>query len=248
MRGCAALLACFITSAYAANEYGLRSLNVADGVYVFAGRTENFSRDNGGNIVNTGFIVGSSGIIVIDTGPSRLYGEQQRAAIERVSPLPIAQVYITHAHPDHFLGNQAYPANLIAALPLTNAAIRKNGEALSDNLYRLVGGWMSGTQIEVPAVDAAAGAVTIAGRRLRLIASGGHTDSDLMVFDEKSKTLFTGDLVFFQRALTTPNADVPRWLATLDEIDRIDFKTLVPGHGPVLHDRAGVAQTRDYLR
>ena len=92
MRGCAALLACFITSAYAANDYGLRTLNVADGVYVFAGRTENFSRDNGGNIVNTGFIVGSSGIIVIDTGPSRLYAEQQRAAIERVSPLPIAQV------------------------------------------------------------------------------------------------------------------------------------------------------------
>ena len=39
-----------------------------------------------------------------------------------------------------------------------------------------------------------------------------------------------------------------RWLSTLDSLDSLDFAVLVPGHGPVLHDHAGIAQTRDYLR
>lgn len=235
-------------SAHAANDYQLKPVAVADGVYLFEGRRENFTRDNGGNIVNTGFVVGTDGVIVIDTGPSRAYGEQQRSAIARVTPLPIKQVFITHAHPDHFLGDQAYPAGVISALPATSAAIRKNGESLSDNLYRLVGGWMLGTQVVAPSRDVASGPSVVGGRGLRLIAAAGHTDGDLMVFDETTKTLFTGDLVFFQRAPTTPNADVPHWLATLDEIEKIDFKVLVPGHGPVQHDHAGITQTRDYLR
>ena len=106
-------------------DYGLVPVAVAEGVYVFTGRLENFSRDNGGNIVNTAFIVGDTGVIVIDSGPSKNYGRQQRAAIARVTPLPIARVYITHAHSDHFLGNQAYSPDVVAALPATIAAIRK---------------------------------------------------------------------------------------------------------------------------
>lgn len=235
-------------SAAPANDYALMPKPVADGIQVFEGRTENFSRENGGNIVNTGFIRGRDGVIVIDTGPSRAYGEQQRDAIRRATGLPIAQVFVTHAHPDHFLGDQAYAAEAISALPATRTTIAAIGESLSNNLFRLVGDWMLGTEVRTPARDASAGAVTIAGRRLRLIAAAGHTDADLMVFDEATKTLFAGDLVFFERAPTTPNADVARWLATLDEIDRLEFTTLVPGHGPVLHDHAGIAQTRDYLR
>ncbi|GAC1624199.1 MAG: quinoprotein relay system zinc metallohydrolase 2 [Nevskia sp.] len=244
----AALLALASDAALAANDYALQPKPVADGVYVFQGLTENFSRENGGNIVNTGFIVGADGVIVIDTGPSRAYGEQQRAAIKALTPRPVKQVYITHAHPDHFLGDQAYPAEAISATPATRAAIRQNGEALSDNLFRLVGGWMLGTQVGAPARDAVSGDVTVDGRRLRRIASAGHTDGDLMVFDAATKTLFAGDLVFFQRAPTTPNADLRRWLASLDEIDKLDFATLVPGHGPVVHDHAGINQTRDWLR
>jgi len=192
--------------------------------------------------------VGTDGIVVIDTGPSRQYAEQQREAIARISPLPIMRVYITHAHPDHFLGNQAYPLDTLAALPATNAAIRANGDALADNLYRLVGGWMIGTQALAPFIDVSTGALQVAGRSLRLIGQAGHSDGDLMVYDETTQTLFTGDLVFFGRAPTTPNADVRVWLETLDRVDQLNFKTLVPGHGPLVHDHTAIAQTRDYLR
>ena len=229
-------------------DYALKPQRIADGVYTLIGKTENFSRDNGGNIVNTGFIVASDGVIVIDSGPSKAYGEQQRAAIAKLTPKPVVQVLLTHAHPDHVLGNQAYTNLPLTALPATTQMLSQSGDALLSNLYRLIGDAMLGTELGLPNAVAADGAITVAGRKLRLIEARGHTDGDLMVYDELTKTLFTGDLVFFQRTATTPSADVGQWLATLDAIDQLDFTVLVPGHGPVLHDHAGIAQTRDYLR
>nr|WP_293242210.1 quinoprotein relay system zinc metallohydrolase 1 [Panacagrimonas sp.] len=229
-------------------DYGLHAQKIADGVHVFEGRTEHFTRDNGGDIVNTGYIETAAGALVIDTGPSRRYGEQMRAAIESATGKPVAQVLITHAHPDHFLGNQAYAADAITALPVTRQTIQALGEDLAANLYRMVGGWMEGTEARVPARDAQPGALVIGGRSLKLLALRGHTDADLAVYDEKTRTLFAGDLVFFQRAPTTPNADLGAWLEALDQLDRLDFAVLVPGHGPVVKDHAAIVQTRAYLK
>ncbi|MGQ3057181.1 MAG: quinoprotein relay system zinc metallohydrolase 1 [Nevskia sp.] len=229
-------------------DYRLQPVPVADGVYTLIGKSENFSRDNGGNIVNTGFIIAPGGVIVIDSGPSKAYGEQQRAAIAKLTGKPVVQVLLTHAHPDHVLGSQAYPGVPVASLPATTATLTQSGDALLGNLYRLVGDAMRDTEVRLPNAEAHDGAVTIAGRKLRLIAARGHTDADLMVFDDATRTLFAGDLVFFDRTPTTPNADIPAWLATLDAIDALPFAALVPGHGPLLRDHAGIAQTRDYLR
>lgn len=229
-------------------DYGLDAEPVADGVAVFIGRNEHFTRDNGGNIVNTGYIVTDAGVVVIDTGPSRRYGEQMRAAIEAATGKPVVQVYLTHAHPDHFLGNQAFTGVPIAALAATAQRITTQGEDLSANLYRLIGGWMEGTEAVAPAQEIGAGVVEIGGRSLRLIASHGHTEGDLAVYDERTRTLFAGDLVFFDRAPTTPNADLEQWLQTLDELAGLDFAHLVPGHGPVVRDQRAIAQTRAYLQ
>jgi uncharacterized sulfatase len=70
-------------------DYGLKPQQVGPGTWVSVGRSEDFSVANGGNIVNTGFIATSAGVVVVDTGPSRRYGEQMRAAIARVTPKPV---------------------------------------------------------------------------------------------------------------------------------------------------------------
>lgn len=231
----------------AAPDYALRAQRVAPDVYVFIGPNEDFSPDNGGAILNSGFIVAPQGVIVIDTGPSRQYGEQMRTAIAAVTSRPVRQVYITHAHPDHFLGTQAFADASVAALPATRRAIDEHGGSINATLYRTLGTWMIGTTATAPTATAIEGPVTVAGRALQLIAGDGHSSADLMVYDDLSGTLFAGDLVFHQRAPTTPDADIDRWLRTLDRIDTLDIRVLVPGHGPVAVNREPVAQTRDYL-
>lgn len=231
-----------------AQDYALKAKEITKGVYVFAGRREHFTEDNGGNIVNTGFIVGRTGVIVIDTGPSRLYGEAMVRGIRAVTKRPIVRIYITHGHPDHFLGNQAFKDVPIFALPKTRAHIRESGEDLAENLYRLLAGWMRGTVVVEPTDDADAGRVIVAGRRLRILAFDGHTDADLVVVDEATKTWFVGDLVFLDRAPTTPNAEVDAWQRALGKVAAARPRRLVPGHGPVHRGRRGVRQTQRYLR
>ncbi|MBS1158852.1 MAG: Beta-lactamase-like protein [Proteobacteria bacterium] len=232
-------------------DYGLSARPVAPDVHVFIGRSEDFTTANGGNIVNTGFIVAAQGVIVIDSGPSLRYGQQMRQAIAAVTPRPPVLLINTHHHPDHFLGNQAFSGLPIAALPSTIRGIAADGNAFAENLFRLSGDWLLGTEVLVPTQALAAGPLAVAGRQLELIALDGHTGADLAIYDSASGVLFAGDLVFNGRAPTTPHADIGHWLTALDQLEaltrRPGFTTLVPGHGAPTPDAAPIRQTRAWL-
>lgn len=232
-------------------DYRLTAREVVPGVHVFLGRSEDFSPANGGNIVNAGFIVTPAGAIVVDTGSSRRYGEQMRRVVETVTGGPVLQVFNTHLHPDHFLGNQAYAGVPIAALAATRQEIASSGDGFAANLYRLTGNWMQGTEVLVPDQTVSPGTLVLGGHRLRLLALAGHSGADLAIYDESSGVLFAGDLVFNGRAPTTPHADPAQWLASLTQLEAITrepgFRALVPGHGAVSHDAAPIRQTRDWL-
>ena len=232
-------------------DYHLAPQPVAESVYAFIGRNEDFTTVNGGNIVNTAFIVAPGGVIVIDSGPSLRYGQQMRQAIATLSANSLTMLINTHHHPDHFLGNQAFVGTPIAALPATIEGIASEGNAFAENLFRMTGDWMKGTEVLVPARALTAGVVEVAGRRLRLIALDGHTGADLAIYDETSGVLFAGDLVFNGRAPTTPHADITHWLAALERLEAVTreagFSALVPGHGAVSHSAAPIRQTRAWL-
>ncbi|NBF13546.1 quinoprotein relay system zinc metallohydrolase 1 [Pseudomonas sp. Fl4BN1] len=244
------LLLCLSLSlpAWAELDYRLKPRQIAEGTWLLEGGTENFSRDNGGNIVNTGFIVTDAGVLVIDTGPSKRYGQALRQAIAATTEQPLVQVLLTHHHPDHVLGNQAFSDVPIAALAGTTDRLREQGDAMAENLYRLVGDWMRGTEVVLPNRTLEPGVLEIGGHRLRLLALSGHTGADLAIFDERTGVLFAGDLVFYQRALTTPNSPgLQVWLKDLERLQALPWRLIVPGHGPVASSEAPFAQMRDYL-
>lgn len=231
----------------AALDYMLKPRKVAADTYVFVGLAEDFTRANGGNIVNTGFIVTADGVVVIDTGASRLYGEQMRRAIAGVTDKPIRMALVTHHHPDHFFGNQAFGDVPVMALPGSIGGMKQEGGAFADNLYRMAGDWMSGTEPVAARDELRPGRMTVGGHEIELIALKGHTQADLAVLDHTSGVLFTGDLVFWQRAATTPHARVADWLAALEQLKALKWTTLVPGHGEPHGDARGIEQTRRYL-
>lgn len=242
------LLIALCARAQAARFYDLAPERIARDTYVFVGAREAMDFDNHANVVNTGFIVTVDGVIVIDTGPSRLYGEAMRAAIARVTDQPVARVYITHAHPDHFLGNAAFDDVPVAALAAIAATIRRDGKDMTARLYEQVGAAMRGTRAVAPTATIVGGERPRFGaHRLRLIATAGHSAADLMIYDETTGVLFAGDVVFHERAPATPNADLDGWLQALAVARDLAPRVVVPGHGPVDHGTAAIAQTRAYL-
>lgn len=229
-------------------SYSLEPVEIADNVWVVEGRRENFSRENGGHIVNTAFIVTDEGVVVIDTGPSWQFGQALNAAIAEVTDKAVVRVFLTHHHPDHVFGNQAFDAELLHALPGTITLLKAQGDAFADNMYRLVGHWMKGTEVVIPPKTVAPGKVSIGGHVLELIAMTGHTGADLVIMDHTSGVLFASDMVFFNRALTTPHTPgLMQWHRELDTLAERPFDHLVPGHGPVSQTLSPLRQTQDYL-
>ena len=244
------LLFCLALSlpALAEMDYALKPRQIAEGTWLLEGSTDNFAKANGGNIVNVAFIVTEAGVVVIDTGPSRRYGEALRQAIASVTAKPVIQVLLTHHHPDHALGNQAFKDVPIGALADTTKLLHEQGDSMAENLYRMVGDWMRGTEVVLPSEVLEPGVRTFGNHDLRLLALTGHTGADLAILDQSTGVLFAGDLVFYQRALTTPNSPgLAAWLADITTLQGLPWTLVVPGHGPIATDAQPFEQMRDYL-
>lgn len=227
--------------------YDLVPVKVADGVWMIEGATDYFSDANGGAIVNCALIETATGLVIIDTGPSLRYGEALRDIAGQISPLGIAALFNTHHHPDHFFGNQVFSDKPIHALAGTKKLAEEEGDAFSDNMYRLLGDWMRGTEVIPPNQTLNISSISIGGRDFTLYPLEGHTGADLAILDRKTGILIAGDLAFLDRAPTTPHADVAKWRAALDDLAAIGAGAIIPGHGPLDTSGASLTQTRAYL-
>lgn len=233
-------------------DYRLVPRGIGDGVWLIEGANADFAVSNGCNIINTAFIDTGDGVVVVNTGPSRRYGEQQRAAIAKVTDAPVRLVLNLNLHPDYFFGNQAYADVGPAALAGSVAGAAREAGAYADNLYRLCGDWMAGTEPAPPLATVEPGQRKIGRHRFELLRLQGHTGDDLVLIDHTARVMFAGGLVFRARIPTTPHADIPRWLSSLDVLDgrmrQHGLRLLVPSHGRAPDDADAIAQTRDYLR
>src|SRR5690606_37551893 len=74
---------------------------VAEHIWMVEGRAEEFSPDNGGDISNVAFIATGEGVVLIDSGSTRAYGEALKRAIEATTGETVRWLINTHHHPDH---------------------------------------------------------------------------------------------------------------------------------------------------
>jgi len=229
-------------------HYGLKPEVVADGIWVIRGADDAILMGNGGAIANVTILDTKDGAVLVDAGPSLRYGTELTALAKKLTGKPVARVYLTHLHPDHTYGDAAFQPLQIAATPAVIAELKSEGPGFSDGMYRLLGDWMRGTELHIPGHVIATPSETIGGRTLRMLTLAGHSGADLAIYDEATMTLIAGDLVFHDRAPSTPHADLPRWRTSLDTLKGLGQARVVPGHGPIdLTPHAAIDQTRDWI-
>jgi len=249
-------------------------VKVADGAFEFFGAQEDASADNGGAIANLGFVIGARCVAVIDTGGTAWEGERLRQAVRGLTSLPVCAVINTHMHPDHVYGNAAFlpgagnedvesgnsgraadgtprqPVQFIGHARLAGALAARR-ETYARAQQRILGAAAASTELVPPTVTVAPGqpyTLDLGGRQLQVRAwPTAHTDNDVTVFDEASSTLWAGDLLFVER---TPVLDgsVNGWLAALDQIDGMNPRQVVPGHGALGDWKAALSAERRYLQ
>lgn len=212
---------------------------VADGVYVHHGIHEDISEDYHGDISNISFIVGSKGIAVIDTGGTFKVGQQFREAIRKISDLPVLYVINTHVHPDHIYGNAAFIPDhpkFVGHDKLADAMeLRKDAYTRSHREW--LGEEFAGSEIIKPTLAIKSDlTLDLGDRKLTLTAyPTAHTNTDLIVLDSKSNTLWAGDLLFVER---TPSidGDIKGWITATENLSKLNVARIVPGHGPVVEN------------
>ncbi len=252
LRAClVALLAIMAATGASAQQRELDVSEIAPGVYVHIGQIALMTAENEGAIANLGFIVGTEAVAVIDTGGSVREGRQLLAAVRARTDKPIRYVINTHAHPDHMFGNAAFQqagTTFVGAKNLPRAlAVR--GPHYIEAFRQIMGAKLVDEVRLVPPsvlVDDSK-SLDLGGRTIVLKAwNTAHSDCDLTVYDEQSRILFSGDLVFL-RHIPVVDGSLRGWLGDMAGLSAVQAERVVPGHGPVSPWPGALADERRYL-
>ncbi len=171
------------------------------------------------------------------------YGERLGKAISRV--------YITHAHPDHFVGASLVQAPTFA-LPAVRDLINGSGDQRIRRAYQLTEGHGSddglGRAVARP-VDHAVGAgvEVIDGVRFRFEPVGdAETTDQLTIGLPDESILIAGDVIYHGVHPFIGEHHFDGWQRAIVGLENRPYTTILPGHGQP-GDRGLFNEVRDYL-
>lgn len=228
-------------------------VEVAPGVFVIHGPTELPNPDNQGFMNNPAFIVGDTGVVVVDPGGSVQIGEMVLARIAAITDKPVVAVFNSHVHGDHWLANQAvrarYPNVPIYGHERTGPRIVAGaGTEWVELMLRMTERATAGTAIVGPSEVVNDGDVLeIDGLTYRVLHTDkAHTNTDIMVHVPERGIVFLGDNAGHDRILRIDGGSFPGNIAALDLALETGAGVFVPGHGPTGGPEV-VRGYRDYL-
>jgi len=177
---------------------------------------------------NTTAMVTSAGVILVDD-KFEIDHENILAQLKTVTSQPVKYVINTHHHGDHSGGNAKLQAMGVQAVSSQRAR-----EHMVD------GGQPGLTDVTFEGHAT----LFLGGKRVDLYTPGrAHTSGDAVVLFPAQRVLAAGDL--FTTGTDTPQlVDYPGggsakdWPLTVDNVLKLDFDTVVPGHGTVVDKTA----------
>ena len=222
-----------------------------EGIYVHQGNHVAIEADGHDDIANIGFIEGDKCIAVIDTGGSVMVGTRLLNKIRSISTKPICYVINTHIHFDHLLGNKAFSAEspeFVGHHQLAEA-IEQNRAFFLEQFKNDLGAEADASSIIGPGIlveDSMQ--LDLGNRSLTLTAfQTSHSHNDLIVIDNKTQTLWSGDLIFRER-IPSLTGSLKGWIDVMSSLQKLNVKKVIPGHGSVAASLAeALTQQQDYL-
>lgn len=197
-------------------------------------------------VPNIGIVLGDEKALVVDTGMGPANGRRVRALADELAGGRELLLTITHFHPEHGYGAQAFADATIVYNRAQRDELRAKGPGYLE-MFRTFGDTVAAALEDVELAepsdvyDGDVWTVDLGGRSVELRTFGqAHTLGDQVVFLPDEGVLFTGDLVEVGCFAIVPyfppddtDVDGDRWIAVLERLEALEPEIVVPGHGGI---------------
>jgi glyoxylase-like metal-dependent hydrolase (beta-lactamase superfamily II) len=203
---------------------------------------------------NIGIVVGNRATLVVDTGLGARNGAIVMKQAAKLGKAPILYLTTTHFHPEHAMGEQAFPPHTVIIRP---AVQQDEMNQHANEMMDLFRGFSAQSKellqdVKLRPPDMLFDKevkLDLGGVTARLFWWGpAHTQGDEMIFVEQDSVLIPGDIVQDKIVPNMPNTDanVKNWLAILDRLEPLKPRLILPDHG-ALGDGSLIAKERAFL-
>jgi len=203
---------------------------------------------------NIAIVVGDRATLVVDTGLGPRNGAIVMKQAEKLAKNPNLYLTTTHFHPEHAMGEQAFPPRTVIIRP---AVQQQEMDKHASEMMDLFRGFseqskelLAGVKMRPPDIvfDKEI-TLDLGGATARLFWWGpAHTLGDEMIMVGPDSVLITGDIVQDKIVPNMPSADanVKNWLAILEQLEPLHPRLIVPDHG-ALGDGTLIAKEHAFL-
>jgi len=210
---------------------------IAPHSYAWIGPLPGPSFENQGYRMNLGFIVGTKGIVVIDTGYTEAMAIEMLAHIRKISNAPIVVAVNTNSQAHRFFGNTVFKkagAKIISTAKEKQrmAANLSQHKSAIERILKL-----DKNSIKSPvlpdAILSKPVTIQLGGVNVILKSLGAsHTPASVVAHVVEDKLVYAGDILYGERMLSVlPDSHVKQWIATFNNLKQFGNAIFVPGHG-----------------
>jgi glyoxylase-like metal-dependent hydrolase (beta-lactamase superfamily II) len=232
-------------------DFQPKAEKVVDNVYAIVGPLGQRNLDNDGLNANFGFVVTPQGVILIDSGASKLGAEKLDGAIAKVTDKPVRWVVNSGSQDHRWLGNDHFAGKgaQIIALKRTAATQAEFAGQHMQMLAGFLGPRLDGTR-PLPAttlLESDEATLELGGETLTLRYTDAHFPGDAWVWLPRRNVMFSGDLVYVDRILgVLPWSSVKNGQKAFHAMEALNPRHIVPGHGGVCDLAKAKRDSGDY--
>jgi len=202
---------------------------VSDGVYAY------IQPDGSWYINNTGFLVGTHGVVSIDTCSTERRTRAYLGAVAAVTAQPIRTLVNTHHHGDHTYGNCLLPTATIVGHTRCREEVVAGGPPGNRGVFEHVD-WGELT-VTPPFLTYDTGItlwVDDLRCEVRYVGTPAHTTNDSIIWLPERSVLFAGDLLFNGGTPFLLMGSISGAIDVLESVLKpLNAATIVTGHGAV---------------
>jgi hydroxyacylglutathione hydrolase len=161
-----------------------------------------------------------------------------------IDPGDVRHVVNTHSHPDHFEGSLYFQDRGIPLGMHTEEISFFN--KLGPSFFQMFGMPFPRLDFNLPISD---GEWEVAGTRLEVYHTPGHSPGSICIYWKEKKTLVCGDLIFEQSVgrVDFPGGDGNKLIESIRKMSQLEIEILLPGHMNIITGARNVKRNFEHI-